>query len=99
MAIRIDTAAVETTATQVADMNRQISDDFAFVEAAISNLDKNWNGTASVAVLKKFERIRNTYFSNRYEVINDMIKFMRTQVGEEYEQAETSIATAASAFK
>ena len=99
MAIKIDTNAVRTTATQIANTNQKISNDFSSVESAISNLNRNWDGMASDAAFRKFNNIKNTYYDNRYKVVNDMVNFMKKQVGEGYEQTETAIVSAASAFK
>ncbi len=99
MAIKIDTNAVRTAATQIANTNQKISNDFSSVESAISSLNKNWDGTASDAAFRKFNNIKNTFYDNRFKVVNDMVNFMRKQVGEGYEQTETTIVSAASAFK
>lgn len=99
MAIKIDTNAVRTTAKLIANSNQKISNDFSSVESAISTLNKNWNGTASDAAFRKFNNIKNTYYDNRFKVVNDMVNFMRKQVGDGYEQTETAIVSAASAFK
>ena len=54
---------------------------------------------ASDAAFRKFNNIKNTYYDNRFKVVNDMVNFMKKQVGEGYEQTETAIVSAASAFK
>lgn len=99
MAIKIDTGAVRTTASQIANVNKKINDDFSAVETAINNLNKNWDGSASDTAIRKFQNIKSTYYNNRYNVVNDMVNFMLKQVGEGYEKAETAIVSAASAFK
>jgi uncharacterized protein YukE len=99
MAIKIDTGIVSTTANQIANTNQKISDDFSSVDAAISTLSRNWEGAASDAALWAFSNIRNRYYDNRYAVVNDLVAFMKNQVGEGYEQTETAIVSAASAFK
>lgn len=99
MAIKIDINAVRTAATQIADSNQEINNDFRSVESAISTLNRNWEGTASDAAFRKFSNLKNTYYDNRFKVVNDMVNFMKKQVGESYEQTETAIASAASAFK
>ncbi|HBM98592.1 MAG TPA: hypothetical protein DD413_04130 [Ruminococcus sp.] len=99
MAIKIDTNAVRAAAAQIANTNQKISSDFSSVESAITSLNRNWEGTASDAAFRKFNNIKNTYYSNRFNAVNDMVNFMRRQVGEGYEQTEAAIASAASAFK
>ena len=99
MAIQIDTNKVKTVATQIATTNQKISSDFSAVESAISNLNRNWDGTASNVASKKFNNIKNMYYDNRFNVVNDMVNFMKNQVGESYEKLESAIVSAASAFK
>lgn len=99
MAINVDTNAVRTTAKQISDTNRNISDDFSPVESAISDLRKNWSGNASSAVIGKFDKIKKDYCDDRFKVINDMTNFLRNQVGDGYEVTEATIVSAASAFK
>lgn len=99
MAISIDTGAVRNTARQIARTNQRINDDFSAVNSAITNLDRNWDGTASDAAMRKFQNIKNIFYDNRYNVVNNIVNFMNAQVGDGYEQTERSVSTAASAFK
>lgn len=99
MAIKIDTSRVRSTASQISTMNKKIKNDFSSVESAINSLNNNWDGSASDAAVRKFQNIRNNHYNNRFNVINDMVNFMLNQVGEGYEKTETTISSAASAFK
>ena len=80
-------------------MRQKIKNDFSSVESAINSLNNNWDGSASDAAVRKFQNIRNNHYNNRFNVINDMVNFMLNQVGEGYEKTETTISSAASAFK
>ena len=99
MAVKINTGTVSTAATQIANVNRKIKNDFSSVETAVSNLNKNWEGSASETAMSKFKSIKSAYYDNRYNVVNDMVNFMKKQVGEGYDNVETAIVSAASAFK
>ena len=99
MAIKINTAAVRSTANQISTVNTKISNDFSSVQSAINSLNSNWDGSASDAAIRKFNNIKTTYFDKRYGVINDLTNFMLKQVGENYERTETSVSSAAKAFK
>lgn len=99
MAIKIDTSRVRSTASQISTMNKKIKNDFSSVESAINSLNNNWDGSASDAAVRKFQNIKNNYYNNRFNVVNDMVNFMLNQVGEGYEKTETTISSAASAFK
>lgn len=99
MAIKINTATVRSTANQISTVNTKISNDFSAVQSAINSLNSNWDGSASDAAIRKFNNIKTTYFDKRYGVINDLTNFMLKQVGENYERTETSVSSAAKAFK
>lgn len=99
MAIKINTAAVRSTASQISSVNKKINNDFSAVESSINTLNRNWDGSASNNALKKFQNIKNNFYNNRYNVVNDMVNFMLKQVGEGYESTETTVSSAASAFK
>lgn len=99
MAIKINTGTVSATATQIANVNKKIKNDFSSVETAINNLNRSWDGNASDTAMSKFKSIKNTYYDNRYNVVNDMVNFMKKQVGEGYDNVEKAIVSAASAFK
>ena len=99
MAIMINTGIVITTATQIDKVNKNIKNDFSFVEAAVNDLNRSWDSSASDHAIFKFHSIKNTYYNNRYNIVNDMVNFMKKQVNEGYDKVETAVASAASAFK
>ncbi len=99
MALKVNTNAIRTAATSIAKKNKNIKDDFSSVEKVMNELDANWEGTASNSAISKYKNIKNTYYNNRYEVINDMVNFMKKQAGDGYENVETTVVSAASAFK
>ena len=99
MAIKINTAIVRSTASQISSVNDKIKSDFSAVDSAINTLNRNWDGSASDIAMRKFQSIKNDFCGNRFDVVNDMVRFMQKQVGEGYESTETAVSSAASAFK
>lgn len=99
MAVKIDTNCVSAVADQIADINKKMEDDFSSVSEAIGELEKSWQGSASIATLEKFGKIKSSYCTNRYNVINNMVLFMKKQVCGGYEQTEAAVTSAAEAFK
>lgn len=99
MAIKVNTAVIKSTASQISSINKKINNDFSNVESAINTLNRNWDGSASDNAIRKFQSIKNNFYNNRYNVVNDMVNFMLKQVGEGYESTETTVSSAASAFK
>ena len=65
MAIKINTAAVRSTANQISTVNTKISNDFSSVQSAINSLNSNWDGSASDAAIRKFNNIKTTYFDKK----------------------------------
>ena len=47
MAIKINTAIVRSTASQISSVNNKMNNDFSAVDSAINALNRNWNGSAS----------------------------------------------------
>lgn len=99
MAINIDTASVKETANQISTVNMQIKYDFSDVQTAINNLDSRWHGSAADAAMSKFQNLKSTYYENRFGVVNNMVKFIKVYVGDNYELTESTLSSAAAAFK
>ena len=99
MAIKIDTEIVRSTASKISFENKKINYDFSAAESAVKTLGRYWEGNAYDVAATKFRSIKNDFSSNRFNVVNDMVNFMLKQVAEEYENTETAISSAASAFK
>lgn len=99
MAIKIDTGKVETAASKIETLNKKINEDFSDVKDAINKLDKNWDGNASHAVIRKFHDLENNFCENRYTVLKNLVTFMRNQVSLNYSDTETQIKSIADAFK
>lgn len=99
MAIKVDTSAVATTAQDIYNKNKTIREDFVCVDAAIQRLGESWDGTASDRAMEAFRHIKNSYCDNRYNVVDNLVNYMKNQVGDSYEKTEASISSAAQAFK
>jgi uncharacterized protein YukE len=99
MAILINIDAVRTTAEQIDVANKTMRDDLAAVDTVIRTLQQSWQGEGSAACTGKYDYIKRTYPDVRYQVVNNMVTFLKNQVGDSYDQAERKISSAASAFK
>ncbi len=99
MSIKVNTAAINNTANKIKVNNDAIKNDFSEVISAINRMNSNWDGNASNAAISTFNKINNQYSSNRYNVINDMVVFLKKQVDENYTTTEVTINSAAAAFK
>lgn len=99
MAIRVNITTVKGAAQHIYRTNTEIRDDLEEVNRAIRWLKNNWEGDAVGACVCEYERIKGTYADARYNVLNGMFSFLKEQVGEQYENTEQTISTAAAAFK
>ena len=99
MAIKIDTGLVFDTATEISNKNMDLKNAYDDIDNVIAEIRRSWVGSASDNCCQKAEYIKNLYKDNRYEVVEDFVRFLRSQVGESYEKLESTLSSAANAFK
>lgn len=97
--IKVNTAAVVQAAGRIAQHNADIRDDFEEVENAVKSMNQVWDGSAANKAASIFWELKENYKEPRYQVVNVLTNFMLQAVGESYEQTETALVSAASAFK
>lgn len=98
MAIKINTRQVTATASSIKTLNTKINTDFSEMEQSIKRLNSYWDGTASNNAINRFNAIKNTFYTNRYKAVNNMVSFMNN-AADGYEKTETAIQSAAQYFK
>lgn len=99
MAIQINTGAVRTVAEEIEAANKRMQDDLSDVDRALRAMEQSWQGDGSNACSQKYRYIKENLPNARYNVINNLVVFMKQQVGDSYEVAEQKISNAAAAFK
>lgn len=99
MAIQINTALVLEAADDISAVNLALKSGFDEIDRAISDLKASWSGSACDTCCRKADYLRAQYKDARYAVVEDFVRFLRLQVGEGYDTAETVISSAADAFK
>ncbi len=99
MAIRINTADVDTTAIQIEKINKQISVEYGDTAKKVRSMCSEWEGAGSESAMRMIKRITFDYADRREAVISDMVRFMHGQVSDNYEGTEAAVSSAASAFK
>ena len=97
--MRINTAAVSSSASQIDAINKEIRSDMSNVDTAIKNLQKNWEGSGSSACNTRYKSIKSTFKEARFSVINNLVSFLKEHVGVTYEDTEQKVSNAASKFK
>lgn len=98
-AIQVNTDTVVNAAQNIRKINNDIRDLISSVESAMNSLDNAWDGNASTNAVNKYNSIKNAYCDNRYHVIENYVNFLLQQVGEGYDQTETTNKSLADAFK
>ena len=68
-------------------------------EAAVTQLDNCWDGSAATAAISKFNEIKSKFFDARYNVLDNYVNFLLQQVGEGYTQTEDTNVSLADQFK
>ena len=99
MSIKVDTGAVVAAANRINNINTKLLSDFNNAVSSINGLDAAWDSRAASSAIAKFRSIQNEYADERYTVINNLVNFMRTTVGENYEIVEGNAVRAAAQFK
>ena len=97
--LKVNTDAVVATAGKIQACNNQMRDGFETVKSAISKLDNSWDGSASVKAISKFNHIGSSFCDSRYKVLDNYVNFLLQQVGQGYEQTETTNKSLADQFK
>ncbi len=95
----INTAAVLAAADQIDTANKNMRDELSDIDLAIRTLQQSWEGAAANSCANKYEYIKRNFSDARFSVVNDMVSFMKNQVGEGYKTTEKTVLSAASAFK
>lgn len=99
MAIQINTASVIDAATSIEKKNQTIRDEFPKVEAEIRQLGNIWESSVSRNACRRFQSLKSTFYQRRYDTVDDLVRFLRYQVAENYERTEEALSAAAAAFK
>lgn len=97
--VQINTALILAASTDISNENTALRNSYDDIDKVISNLKKNWSGSACDLCCKKAEYIKKQFKETRFAVVEDYVRFLRMQVGEGYETTETVISSAADAFK
>ncbi|MCL2082883.1 MAG: WXG100 family type VII secretion target [Oscillospiraceae bacterium] len=97
--ITIDSEQVLAIATQVENDNQQLQQLLNDSKATVNNLSSVWTGKASDETRASYESFANQYFQTYYDVLEQYVKFLRTNVSAQYEQTETVNTQLADAFK
>lgn len=97
--ITLDSAQVLGIASQMDSDNKELQRLLNDSRTTINNLASYWTGQAAEETRASYEAFSNKFFQTYYDVIDQYVKFLRSNVAEQYEQAEMSNKQLADAFK
>lgn len=97
--IKMDTDAVRSAADNIATLNGDMKDSLIELSKTIGNLRSSWEGKAAETCIGKFNDMNSAYGESRHTVINNVVLFLKQQIGEGYEETEKVNVSLADYFK
>lgn len=97
--MKLDTDQVRAVASQIENDNNQLKELLENTKGTIDSLSSVWTGQASEETRVSYEQFANKFFQQYYDVLDQYVKFLRTNVADQYEETETINTRLADAFK
>lgn len=97
--ITLDSEQVLAIATQIENDNIQLQELLNESKAKLDSLASTWTGQAAEETRTSYEGFASKYFQTYYDVLDQYVKFLRTNVADQYSQAEQLNVKLADAFK
>ena len=97
--IRVNTAQVAQIATNLENLNKRLDTELKDSQSTIKGLSSTWEGEASQATISAFDAFAAKFFQNYYDIIQNYVKFLRTNVDAGYFDTETANTNLSEAFK
>lgn len=97
--ITIDSEQVLGIATQIESDNQQLQQLLEDSKATLNNLASTWTGGAAEQTRSSYETFAGKYFQAYFDVLEQYVKFLRTNVAEQYTEVENLNTQLGDAFK
>lgn len=97
--ITLDTEQVLAIASQLESDNVKLKEILEATKSSIDSLSSSWIGEASEETRTSYETFANNFFNNYYDIIDQYVKFLRTNVSEGYGSGEQLNKGIADAYK
>lgn len=95
----LDTEQVRSIASQIEGDNNSLKEMLNQTKATIDALSQTWTGQAADETRTSYESFANKFFQQYYDVLDQYVKFLRTNVADQYEQTESVNTKLSDAFK
>lgn len=97
--ITIDSEQVLGIATQIESDNQQLQQLLEDSKATLNNLASTWTGGAAEQTRGSYETFAGKYFQSYFDILEQYVKFLRTNVAEQYTEVENLNTQLGDAFK
>lgn len=97
--IKVNTDQVAQIASSIEGLNKKLNDELINSQTTIKNLANTWDGEAATATINSYNEFATKYFENYYNIIDNYVKFLRTNVETGYFDTETVNTSLADEFK
>lgn len=97
--IKVNTDQVGQIASNLESLNKRLTEELNNGKQAIDNLKNIWEGEASQATIQSFDGFAARYFQTYEDIIQQYVKFLRTNIEQGYFDTETANVGLAEAFK
>lgn len=97
--ITIDSEQVLGIAGQIEADNQQLQQLLEDSKATLNNLASTWTGGAAEQTRSSYETFSGKYFQTYFDVLEQYVKFLRTNVAEQYTEVENLNTQLGDAFK
>ena len=98
-AITLDSDQVVAIATQIENDNKQLMQLLTDSKASVDNLSTYWTGGSADATKSSYDSFANKFFQTYYDVLEQYVKFLRTNVATQYTETEKANTQLSDAFK
>ena len=98
-AITLNIEQVHEIAAQIESDNKALQDLLTQSQKTVDGLSSVWTGKASDETRTAYNTFASKYFETYYDLLNQYVKFLRSNVAEQYTTTESSNTRLADAFK
>ncbi len=97
--IKVNTDQVAQIATNLENLNKQLTEELTTARTTIDNLSNIWQGEAATETISAFDSFANQYFKSYEDIISQYVTFLRTNVEQGYFETESTNIGLADSFK
>lgn len=89
MAIRIDTAAIESAAGTISALNSELEATLQESQSNVQSLNSVWSGPAAEATISSYNSFATKYFADYKQLLDDYVVYLRQVAAGNWSEAET----------